>query len=61
MIADDQMHRVELICMVDNARSRAVAERLGFTLEGIKRESEWINGAFRDHALYSLLAHEWHV
>lgn len=55
----EKMHRIEIQCVVDNVRSRAVAERLGFTLEGIKRESEWITTSFRDHALYSLLDYEW--
>lgn len=55
----EQVHRIEIQCMTDNLPSRAVAERLGFSFEGIKRESEWITSAYRDHALYSLLVHEW--
>jgi ribosomal-protein-serine acetyltransferase len=55
----EKMHRIEIQCAVDNRASRAVAERLGFRLEGIKRESEWITMSFRDHALYSLLDREW--
>ncbi len=55
----EKMHRIEIQCVVDNERSRAVAERLGFTFEGVKRESEWITSAYRDHALYSLLEQEW--
>jgi len=61
LIADEKMNRIEIQCMVGNKSSRAVAERLGFTYEGIKRQSEWINGAFEDHAVYSLLAHEWKI
>ena len=59
LISQENMHRIEIQCVVDNRPSRAVAERLGFTLEGIMRESEWITTAYRDHCLYSLLAHEW--
>jgi ribosomal-protein-serine acetyltransferase len=55
----EKLHRLEIQAVVDNVRSRAVAERLGFTLEGIKRESEWITDAYRDHALYSLLEQDW--
>ena len=55
----EAMHRIEIQAVVDNHPSRAVAERLGFTFEGIKRESEWVTSAFRDHALYALLEHEW--
>lgn len=53
------LHRIEIQTVTDNQPSRAVAARLGFHFEGIKRESEWITTAFRDHALYSLLSHEW--
>ncbi len=52
----EQMHRIEIQAVTDNLPSRAVAERLGFQFEGIKRESEWITSAFRDHAMYALLA-----
>lgn len=60
LFAQEKLHRVEIQAAVDNVRSRAIAERLGFTLEGIKRDSEWLTNRFADHALYSLLAHEWH-
>lgn len=59
LFEQEQMHRIEIQCATDNLRSRAFAERFGFTFEGIKRESEWITSSFRDHALYSLLAYEW--
>jgi ribosomal-protein-serine acetyltransferase len=54
------MNRVGLQAEVGNQRSRAVAERLGFTLEGIRRQA-WVggDGAFVDIATYSLLASEW--
>lgn len=54
-----ELHRIEIQCATDNVRSRAVAERLGFVLEGIKRESDWLTTRFADHALYSLLRKEW--
>lgn len=59
MFGDLNLHRIEIQCATDNTASRAVAERLGFTLEGVLRESEWITSSFRDHAMYSLLAQEW--
>jgi len=54
------VNRVGLQAEVGNQRSRAVAERLGFTFEGIRRQS-WVSkdGAFVDMATYSLLASEW--
>ena len=59
LFAHEKMHRVEIQCVVENKPSRAVAERLGFTLEGIKRESDWITSAYRDHCMYALLDREW--
>ena len=53
------LNRVTIYCAVENARSRAVAERLGFKLEGIARQSEWLYDHFVDWALYSMLALEW--
>ncbi len=54
------VHRVEMQCGVDNHRSRAIPERLGFQLEGVRRQSHWITDRFVDHAVYGLLAPEWH-
>jgi ribosomal-protein-serine acetyltransferase len=53
------MHRIEMQCGAQNVRSRAVPERLGFRLEGIRRESYWITTHFEDSAVYGLLAGEW--
>jgi ribosomal-protein-serine acetyltransferase len=59
LLRTEQLHRIEMICGVANARSRAVAERLGFTNEGLRRESYWITDRFADHVVYGLLAREW--
>jgi len=56
---DRRLHRIELQAATDNRKSRAVAERLGFTLEGTRRDAEWINNHFHDLALYGILSHEW--
>jgi ribosomal-protein-serine acetyltransferase len=53
------LHRIEIRCAVENVRSRAVPERLGFTLEGIIRQSEWRHTKFHDMAVYGLLRSEW--
>ena len=50
------MRRVGLGAEVGNAPSRRVAERLGFTLEGIKRSAWMVGDRVEDHAMYSLLA-----
>jgi ribosomal-protein-serine acetyltransferase len=53
------LHRIEMQCGVDNLRSRAIPERLGFRLEGVRRESHWIAVQFADLAVYGLLENEW--
>jgi len=52
------LHRLVIRCAVDNARSRRVAERLGFRVEGLLREAQWVSGRFLDQHLYALLRHE---
>lgn len=54
-----ELHRVVIRCDVENQRSRAVAERLGFTREGILRQSILRCGRYRDMVLYSKLRREW--
>ncbi len=54
-----ELNRVEIQCATDNVKSRAVPERLGFTLEGIFRQESRLYGRFVDHAMYAMLRHEW--
>jgi ribosomal-protein-serine acetyltransferase len=53
------LNRVEILCAVNNVRSRAIPERLGFIQEGIRREGEWLYDHFVDLVVYSMLAREW--
>jgi ribosomal-protein-serine acetyltransferase len=53
------MNRVEIHAGVENVRSRAVPERLGFVLEGVLRQYEKVGDRFVDHACYAALASEW--
>ena len=56
------LHRVWLSADRENARSRAVAERLGFRLEGVHRgDTQKRDGRFRDTVFYAILEHEWSV
>ncbi|MEY4581121.1 MAG: hypothetical protein RL701_5824 [Pseudomonadota bacterium] len=54
-----ELNRLTVAAALENKRSRALAERLGFTLEGVRRESEWLYDHYVDHALYGLLRREW--
>jgi ribosomal-protein-serine acetyltransferase len=51
---DFGLNRIEIRCAVDNRKSRAIAERLGFTHEATLRQSEWLYTHYVDQALYSL-------
>jgi ribosomal-protein-serine acetyltransferase len=53
------LNRVEIRAGVENLRSRAIPERLGFVQEGVLREAERVGDRFVDHAVYSMLAREW--
>ena len=49
------MDKVQLCAAEHNLPSRAVAQRLGMTLEGIITNAENLNGRIVDHAIYGLL------
>jgi ribosomal-protein-serine acetyltransferase len=48
---DYEVHRVVIRAALGNVRSRAVAERLGFTLEGIQREALMLDEIPTDAAM----------
>lgn len=56
LIRDRGLHRVAIRCAVANAKSCAIAERLGFRFEGVQRCGELLNGRFVDLRVYSKLA-----
>ena len=49
------LHRVEAACQPDNAPSRRVLEKAGFTEEGRARAYLKINGEWRDHVLFGIV------
>ena len=54
-----KLNRLVLHADVRNQTSRAVAERLGFKLEGIERQSWLLHGEYTDNAGYAMLAEDW--
>jgi len=53
------LHRVSVRCAVRNVKSRAIPERLGFTIEGTLREAQLLNGRYEDLQLFALLKRDW--
>jgi ribosomal-protein-serine acetyltransferase len=54
-----KLNRVQIRCAVENKRSRAIPEKLGFKLEGTLRGIERLSDRFVDLAVYGILAEEW--
>ena len=50
------LHRVEAACIPDNIASRELLLKAGFRLEGEARAYLKINGVWRDHLLFGMLA-----
>ncbi|MCS1351810.1 GNAT family N-acetyltransferase [Mechercharimyces sp. CAU 1602] len=53
------LHRVSIGCAKCNKPSRAVAERLGFRLEGTIKEGTPVGGEYEDRLIFRMLASEW--
>ncbi len=53
-----QLHRLEIALLPENGRSRRVAIKVGAKAEGIRRAYMYVNGQWRDHETYALLAED---
>lgn len=52
------LHRMEICIRPENAPSLRVVEKLGFRYEGLRRRFIHINGDWRDHFAFALVAEE---
>lgn len=53
------LNRLEIVAATINKPSFKIAEKLGFTREGVARQFEFVNGQYLDYIHYSLLKSEW--
>lgn len=51
-----RLHRVEAACIPENAASQGVLRKAGFQPEGLARDYLKIDGVWRDHLLFGLVA-----
>lgn len=57
--SDWELNRIEIRAAVENRRSRAIPERLGFRNEATLREAERVGDRNLDMVVYATLASEW--
>ena len=56
-----ELHRITLRIAVGNRPSERVAEKLGFTKEGLLRKEVLVRGRWMDHTLWAMLEDEYRV
>lgn len=64
LFATKKKNRIKLVIIPGNAASRRIAEKCGFTEEGIARGAFFNDGSSQDVLLYSLVAADerpWHA
>jgi RimJ/RimL family protein N-acetyltransferase len=53
------LHRVELEVYAFNPRARRVYEKVGFVVEGVRRQALWWDGAWHDAICMAMLDSDW--
>ena len=54
-----KLHRIEAFVDPEDRRSQNLLSSLGFQLEGVLRDHDFIKGKFQDDMVYALLHQEW--
>ncbi len=54
-----ELNRLAAACQPENIASQNLLERCGFSREGLARDYLMINGAWRDHFIYALIASDY--
>jgi ribosomal-protein-serine acetyltransferase len=55
------LNRIQLCCATDNLASRQIAQKMGFTLEGVAREDRLLRGSRVTHEIWGLLVKDWQL
>lgn len=53
------LHRVQLEVYGHNHRAQRVYEKVGFVVEGVRREADFRDGRWQDWVMMAILDHEW--
>lgn len=56
-----QLHKIHILCAVENRASQRIPIALHFRHEGTLRDGEWLNDHYVDLHTYGILRHHWHV
>lgn len=56
-----KLDRVEIRCAVTNQRSRAIPERLGYTIDGTSAQLDWTSDHYIETVVYSMSATQWQL
>jgi len=54
-----ELNRIYINCAVENTKSRAIPERLGFVQEGTLQDAEYVNGVYYDLVVYGMVRRNW--
>jgi ribosomal-protein-serine acetyltransferase len=54
-----RLHRIEIRCATGNAKSSAIARRLGFVEEGVLQEAEWLYDRWVDLRVFGMIERQW--